>query len=185
MFVCSRVSFSAPISVEDVDEDWVPLAQPSRATSPRANCHYVKVEDDDVEPSTTMRNVRAWNKLETFHAAPTPANHPVAQDLAAVPNPFSIMLPPVARPQILAPMPPNQSRPIARPQILAPNPANPSGQCMCIRCGAFIPRKTLSVAMTGVKCDRCGCYYHYGCANLVRPPKNGSWACEGCLLSMR
>ena len=160
---CSRVPFSEPISVDDLEDDWVPLVQPSSATTPRPNCHFVKIEDDDVEPSTVMRNVAAWNKYETFHAPSTPADHPVAQDLSVVPNPFSIGLPPVARPQILAPMPPNPPRP-----VLGPN-THP----MCVRCGVVIPRKPLSVAMTGVKCDRCGCSYHYGRANLVRPPKNG------------
>ena len=178
--------------MNDEQDDWVPLAQPP----PRRNCHYLKLEDDTDQPKSVMNNVQAWSKYEIFHAAPAPPNHPVAQDMSGVPNIFPalpVVLPPVASPQALAdPVPVPQILPAAGPDPIPP-PVHGSPRMVharsqrpeCARCGVGIPAKPLSVAMQGVKCDRCGLRFHYQCANLVRPPKNNSWACEGCLLAMQ
>ena len=56
---------------------------------------------------------------------------------------------------------------------------------LCIACSVVIPPKTDCVEMKGVRCDRCGHWYHLRCADMLRPPRHRSWACSGCLLEMQ
>ena len=53
-------------------------------------------------------------------------------------------------------------------------------QRVCARCNVIVPDKSDCVALHAVQCDSCAHWYHYHCANLLRPPRHGSWACEGC-----
>ena len=61
----------------DVDEEF-PLTQPSEARN-RPNLDYIKIESDDDDAEVPIRNAARWNKLDSYHAPPTPASAPVSQ----------------------------------------------------------------------------------------------------------
>lgn len=134
-----------------VDEEPEFCTQPSRSRP-----WPLKLERDD-DDLAVERNRAQWSKWTIFGAPPSAEHAPVAQDMSNIPSLFPAV---------------SSSRANKRPRPVRPN---------CGFCGVTVPLNPPCRELNAVVCDACGLSYHWKCANLVRPPKHGSWICESCV----
>ena len=102
--------------------------------------------DDEGTPEAEERNRKMWQQFASFCAPAAPEGGELNQDLDGTPNLFH-------------------------------GQATCSAAPICARCGVPIPLKLkLDIQeLKGVKCDECGHYYHFTCADIRRAPRFGGY----------